>query len=290
MVQYNPLQYLLTEEDLPDSDDTPVDNELQILIPDLLRAILSLLWADRMDWFLGVNMGVYYNPEQPAIVPDGFLSLGVPRRKSYRGRLSYVIWQEQIVPQLVLEFVSKTPGGEYNDKMTKYAAMGVLYYVIYNPDYTRRDKHDSFEVYRLVNGVYVRQPGNPVWIPEIELGIGCERGTHDGWTREWLYWYDQNGNQFPAPANVIEHEQQRAEQERQRAEQERQRAEQEQQRAEQEQQRAEQEQQRAEQERQRAEQERQRAEQEQQRADTNQKQLADLLAKLQQRGINLDEL
>jgi len=269
MVQYNPLQYLPTEEDLPDSDDTPVDNEFQILIPNLLRAILSLLWAERIDWFFGVNMGVYYDLEQPAIVPDGFLSLGVPRRKSNRGRLSYVIWQEQVVPQLVLEFVSKTAGGEYDDKMTKYAQMGALYYVIYNPDYSRRDKHEPFEVYRLLNGVYGRQSGNRVWMPELELGIGYEQGTHEGWSREWLYWYDQNGNRFPAPENIIEQERQRAEQERQRAEQERQRAEQE---------------------RQRAEQERQRAEQEQQRANNAQQQLADLIAKLQERGINLDNL
>lgn len=241
MVQYNPLQYLPTEEDLPDSDDTPLDNELQILIPHLLRAILSLLWAERMDWFFGVNMGVYYELQQPAIVPDGFLSLGVPRRKSDRGRLSYVIWQELVVPQLVMEFVSKTPGGEYDDKMTRYAAMGVLYYVIYNPDYTRRDKHESFEVYRLVNGIYVRQVGNPVWMPPFGLGIGCEPGRHDSWSRDWLYWYDQQGNRFPAPENVIEQERLRAEQEHLRAEQ-------------------------------------------------SQQQLAELIAKLQERGINPDEL
>ena len=132
--------------------------------------------------------------------------------------------------------------------MTKYAAIGVLYYVIYNPDYTRRDKHDSFEVYRLTNGVYVRQFGNPFWMPEIELGIGYQQGTHDRWTREWLYWYDQNGNRFPAPQDVIE------------------------------------------QERQRVQQERQRAQQEQQRADNAQQQLAELIAKLQERGINLDDL
>lgn len=212
MTQYNPLQYLPTESDLPDSDDTPVDNELQTLIPNLLRDILSLLWAERIDWFFGVNKGVYYEVAKPAIVPDGFLSLGVPRRKSHRGRLSYVIWQEQVVPQLVLECVSQTPGGEYGDKMTKYAAIGVLYYVIYNSDYTRRDKHEPFEVYYLVNGVYVRQLGNPDWMPEIGLGIGYEQGTHDGWTREWLYWYDQNKNRFPAPENIIEQERQRAEQ------------------------------------------------------------------------------
>ena len=220
MVQYNPLEYLPSAEALPDSDDTPVDNELQILIPILLRAILALLWAERMDWFLGVNMGVYYEPDQAAIVPDGFLSLGVERfRAGGRLRLSYVLWQENnIVPQWVLEVVSKTPGGEYDEKMTKYAQIGVLYYVIYNPEYWRRDQHDPFEVYRLVNGIYQRQTGNPVWMPEIQLGIGCEVGTHEGCTREWLYWYDQKGDRFPAPANVIEQERQRAERAEQRAE------------------------------------------------------------------------
>ncbi|MBV8887866.1 MAG: Uma2 family endonuclease [Chroococcidiopsidaceae cyanobacterium CP_BM_RX_35] len=211
MVQYNPLQYLPTEEDLPETDNIPVDNELQILIPTLLRAILALLWTDRQDWFFGVNLGIYYDRDQPAIGPDAFLSLGVPRRKKVSGRLSYVVWQENnIVPQWVLEVVSKTPGGEYDDKMTKYAGMGVLYYTIYNPDYWKRDEQAPFEVYRLVNGAYLRQPGNPVWMPEIGLGIGYELGTHEDWTRDWLYWYDQQGNRFPAPENVIEQERQRA--------------------------------------------------------------------------------
>lgn len=214
MVPYNPLQYLPTAEELPDSDDTPVDNELQILVPALLRSILACLWSERQDWFLGVNMGVYYEPQESAIVPDGFLSLGVERRKSHRGRLSYVLWEENnVVPQLVLEVVSQTYGQEYSDKQAKYARLGVLYYVIYNPDYSRRDKHDLFEVYRLVEGRYVRQIGEPVWMPEISLGIGRQQGPYEGWKREWLYWYDQEGNRFPSPHERLEQERQRAEQE-----------------------------------------------------------------------------
>lgn len=49
MLKYNPLHCLPKAEDLPDSDDTPVDNELQDLIPGLLKAILALVWASRMD-------------------------------------------------------------------------------------------------------------------------------------------------------------------------------------------------------------------------------------------------
>ncbi len=50
MVNYNPLQNLPSSDELPDSDDTPVDHELQILIPTLLRLILNWLWGSRNDW------------------------------------------------------------------------------------------------------------------------------------------------------------------------------------------------------------------------------------------------
>ncbi|WP_427163061.1 hypothetical protein ACQFX9_22850 [Aliinostoc sp. HNIBRCY26] len=41
MLNYNPLHCLPAAEDIPDSDDEPVDNQLQHLIPSLLRAILA---------------------------------------------------------------------------------------------------------------------------------------------------------------------------------------------------------------------------------------------------------
>jgi Uma2 family endonuclease len=213
MVQYNPLQYLPSSAELPDSDDTPVDNEFQNLIPNLLLGILAWVWQDRADWFFGVDMGLYHttgqNPRTP-IVPDGFLSLGVERRKGDKGRLSYVLWEENyIVPCLALEVVSQSYGGEYDKKKAIYATLGVLYYVVYNPDYATRDKQDPLEVYRLVEGEYIRQIDEPVWMPEIGLGIGRGQGSHEGWEREWLYWYDQSGNRLPTPeerANQAEQE------------------------------------------------------------------------------------
>ena len=59
MVQYKPLPSPLSEDDLPETDNQPVDNELQVLLPILLQAILALLWAEQIDWFLGVNLGLY---------------------------------------------------------------------------------------------------------------------------------------------------------------------------------------------------------------------------------------
>jgi Uma2 family endonuclease len=255
MVQADPNRTTLpSSAELPCSDDIPVDNENQNLIPNLLLFLLTFIWGDRLDWFLGVDMGIYHttgvNPRVP-VVPDAFLSLGAERYRSdlpSTGRLSYVLWEENNIPPiLTLEVVSQTYGGEYDDKMQIYARLGVLYYVIYNPNYWRRDQHQPFEVYKLINGVYQLQIGEPFWMPEIGLGVSRYRQILPSVTREILTWYDSVGTRH---LFAEEAERQRTEQERQRAEQERQRAEQEWQRAEQEWQRAEQERQRAEQERQ----------------------------------------
>jgi hypothetical protein len=95
---------LPTSEDLPCSDDTPVDNEYQNTIPTWLLATLEQIWGKRQDWFFGVDMGVYDREAQrkrtPAVVPDGFLRVGVQRHKrSGRGRLSYVLQERQRAEQ-----------------------------------------------------------------------------------------------------------------------------------------------------------------------------------------------
>jgi Uma2 family endonuclease len=144
MVKSDPKLRLPTSDELPDSDGLPLDNELHILVPNFLGLILGFIWGHRFDWFFGVNMGIYHitgiNPRVP-IVPDGFLSLGVDRIRGNRLRKSYVVWEEnEVVPVFVLEIVSQTPGGEYDEKMSSYARLGVLYYFIYNPDFWRRDQ------------------------------------------------------------------------------------------------------------------------------------------------------
>jgi Uma2 family endonuclease len=198
---------LPTEEDLPYSDGKPVDSELQLLAGFLLRVILNHIWADRFDWLFAVNLGIYADPYEPAISPDAFLSLGVERiRENQKLRLSYLVYNEKVMPQWVLEVVSQTPGGEYTTKFLRYAEMGVLYYVIYNPSHQRRDKHGLFEVYRLQQGEYILQEGNPIWMPEIGLGIGHEKSYQEGLNRDWLFWYNEQGERYLPPGNALEQE------------------------------------------------------------------------------------
>jgi Uma2 family endonuclease len=228
MLDYRPQRYLPSADELLDSDETPVDNELQELIPALLKSILLMLWEERMDWLFAIDMGLYVDPDQPPIVPDAFLSLGVDRCYDEELRPSYVLWDEQVVPSLAIEIVSPTYRNEYTSKLERYAEIGVLYYVIYS---SKRRRKPRLEVHKLTNGVYELQSESPVWMPEVGLGIGYERGNYAGVTREWLYWYDEAGRRYPTPNERVQLEAQRAQLEAQRAQQEAQRAQQEAQRA-----------------------------------------------------------
>jgi Uma2 family endonuclease len=219
MVQID-LKNLPTSDELPSSDDTPVDNEDQNLLPNVLLFLLSTIWAMRMDWYFGVDMGIYHttgmNPRVP-VVPDAFLSIGVERKKGGKSRRSYVVWEEQgIVPMLTLEMVSHKPGGEYDEKLAIYTQLGVLYYVIYNPEFWRRDRHQPFEVYKLVDGVYQQQIGEPYWMPEVGLGIGRHQTLFGNLPQEQLAWFDASGRRYLSEA---EQERQRAEQSQQQVEQ-----------------------------------------------------------------------
>jgi Uma2 family endonuclease len=200
MVLISGQQRLPTAEELPHSDDTPVDNELQNYIPNLLLNLLLSIWGDRQDWFFGVDMAIHYEPHKPHIVPDGFLAIGVPRNTGDRGRLSFVTWQEKnTIPILMLEVVSEKYNGEYEKKLQDYERIGSLYYVIYNPlaGKQKRFKHrQPLEVYKLVNQKYQLLDGNPVWLPEIGLAIGYENRDYANWSREWLFWYDQSGARY----------------------------------------------------------------------------------------------
>ena len=208
MVQSDPKLNLPKGTELPCSDDTPVDNENQNFIPNFLLFLLEFIWANRQDWFFAVDMGIYHTtgitPLVP-VVPDGFLSLGVERRKGGGSRLSYVVWEEDnIVPIFVLEVVSRTPGGEYEEQMAIYAKLGALYYVIYNPDYWQRDRQQRFEVYRLVNGEYRLQIGEPFFMPEIGLGIGRVRMQTGGLDREVLSWFNRQGERYLTPEEIAQ--------------------------------------------------------------------------------------
>ncbi|MCC3409093.1 MAG: Uma2 family endonuclease [Microcoleus sp. PH2017_10_PVI_O_A] len=207
MSDYNFSKHSPSPEERQKFYQPPADNELKELIPGLLKAILLIIWAERMDWFLGLNMGIYQDSDQEYIMPDAFLSLDIERFYHEELRPNYQLGDENIIPSFVLELLSGTYHHKYTGKWEKYKDLGILYYVVYS---SRRRCDPRFEVYKLINGSYELQPGNPVWMPEIGLGIGCERGNYSGVTREWLYWYDADGKRYLTPEEQVKELAQRA--------------------------------------------------------------------------------
>ena len=234
-------------------DDTPVDNLPSEKQQRLLTEPLYSSWAgpgENRPFLAAANVGVFSQTRTPAIVPDMFLSLDVTVaeewwRKEHR---SYFIWEFGKPPEVVVEIVSNTVGGEDTEKRKKYAWMKVLFYVIYDPQ--RQVMSEVLTVYRLQGLQYERQ--ETMQFNCLKLGLTLWEGEFEGKDDTWLRWTDEHGVLIPTGKERAQQEHQRVEQEHQRAQQEHQRAEQERQRAEQERLRAEQEHQRAEQERQRA--------------------------------------
>ena len=244
------MQTIVTE------DDTPLDNLFSAIQARLLIEPLYASWSHPhfgRRFIANGNVGVFYALRQPPLVPDMFLSLDVvlPTNLMKKTNRSYFIWEYGKPPDLVVEIVSNTEGGEEraDGKLRTYAQMGVGRYVVYDPELQTGE--EPLRVYALSHGQFRRTDER--WFEELGLGVVLWQGVYEGCEETWLRWCDRAGVVIPTGAERAAAEQARAEAERERAEAERARAEAEQERAEAERARAEAERERAESERARAE-------------------------------------
>jgi Uma2 family endonuclease len=261
--------------------------------------------------FVASDLNLYYDPEHTRWYkrPDWYAVVGIPRLYENRTlRLSYVMWQEEVKPLVVIELLSPSTRdddlgksrrkGEQPTKWQVYEQIvGIPYYIVFD------GYSDELRAFQLRGERYHQMALTEakVWIPSLEIGLGLWQGNYRG-ERQWLRWYDADGNWIPTPEERAEGERLRAEGERLRAEGERLRAEGERQAKESAQLVAEQERLRAEGERQAkesaqlvAEQERLRAEGERQAKESAQLMAAqerlraeDLARRLREAGIDLE--
>ena len=204
-------------------DDTPVDNIFSEKQQRLLVEPLYLSWKTDRPFVAAANVGIFSSIRQPPIVPDMFLSLDVQVAKDLwvKEHRSYFLWEYDKPPEVVVEIVSNTKGGETGKKFRRYARLGVWYYVIFDPQQIVQE--DMLHIYQLSLGRYTLQ--NDHYLDQVSLGLKLWDGDFEGTHELWLRWCDESEQLIPTGAELAEQERQRAEQERQRAEQERQRAE-----------------------------------------------------------------
>lgn len=225
------VSHIITEDDEP-VDNLPSEKQQRLLVEPLY--VSSVL---PRPFIAAANVGIFYAINQPPVVPDMFLSLGVEVADDWWAQeyRSYFLWEFGKPPDVVVEIVSNRRGGEMSHKFARYAQVGVSYYVIFDPQLLVQST--ALRVYELHAGEY--RPRPDLRLPRIDLAMTLWEGTYEDKPDRWLRWCDNTGALFPTGAERAEQAQQRAEKERNRAEKQRQRADYEQQRAEQERQRAE---------------------------------------------------
>lgn len=127
------------------------------------------------------------------------------RAKAFR---AYFVWEYKKVPEVVVEVVSNREGGEDSDKLEIYAQIGVRYYAIYDPEYHLSE--EALRTYRLQGTSYVRM-NEPIWFPEVGLGLGLWEGQIEDMPSVWLRWVDAQGVPIPTAEERVDAEAARAE-------------------------------------------------------------------------------
>ncbi|MBC7797880.1 MAG: Uma2 family endonuclease [Pyrinomonadaceae bacterium] len=253
-----PFDFDTVVANLITEDDEPVDNPFSEKQQRLLTEQLYASWkpfddetGESRKFFAAANVGVFTSVFNPPIVPDMFLSLDVEFQKDWvmKEHRAYFVWEFGKVPDVCIEIVSNSKGGEISKKKNRYAEMGVEFYIVFDP-FLALSK-EKLRVFQLgFSKRYVQYKS--LEFPTMDLSLKIWDGEFEKLSNEWLRWCDLDGNLILTGEERANIEEERANVESERAESEKQRAESEKQRAESEKQRAESEKRRAESEKQRA--------------------------------------
>jgi len=196
-------------------DDTPVDNIFSEKQRRLLTETLNSSWQPGRPFLAASDVGVFYDLNLPPVVPDMFLSLDV--------RLADDIWEKKNrsyflsvfgkPPEIAVEVVSNTEGGETGKKFGIYASAGIMYYIVFDPQ--RLVQKGYLRVYMLSGGKYIPVVG--CRMPDVGLSLKLWKGIYEGRYERWLRWCDPDGKLIPTGAELAESERRKSESERRRA-------------------------------------------------------------------------
>jgi Uma2 family endonuclease len=176
----------------PEADGKPMaETELHAqLIINLLEALKNF-FANQPDVYVWGNMYVYYVEDDTSknVAPDVFVVRGVGKRRGERVRRTYKIWEEGVVPCVVIEISSsETKNVDLQRKKQLYAELGVKEYFIFDPEY--RYLKPPFRAYRLRGEQYVELAVINRRVRSEELGLDLVD------TGETLRLFDPARNEF----------------------------------------------------------------------------------------------
>jgi Uma2 family endonuclease len=206
-------------EDLPYSDGVPMESELHVSQMNLLADSLNLAWLERLDFYVGRDMFLYFSELQSRKNdfrgPDVFVVLNTVKKV----RRSWVVWEEDgRTPDVVIELTSpSTEHVDRGDKMRIYATvLRVPEYYLYDPFEQRLDGYKL----DLSTGEYRRIiPDENGWLRCEKLGLhlGVVPGLQLGVQAGWLRWIDSDGQVLASAEELARSEATRADAEATRA-------------------------------------------------------------------------
>ena len=189
---YEPdISHIITE------DDEPVDNLFSEHQQRLLGDGLYKNWSppDGQPFIAVSNVGLYYALQQPPIVPDFMLSLGVnyPENHWEKRHRTYFVWEMGKSPELVVEIVSNLVGNELDKKFEIYARAGVSYYIVFDPaEYYGKD---NLRAYIRAGDEFVRLSES--YFARLHIGYTLWEGEYAGMHETWLRWTNPDGTIIP---------------------------------------------------------------------------------------------
>lgn len=200
--------------ELPEEDGSVVKNFQEhpqsIILTDSIGSVMKRLHPDG-QYAIGQDSGIYWRltdpPERGCEAPDWFYVPNVPPLLDGEYRRSYVLWQEYILPLVVLEFASGD-GSEERDNTPLAVANGtekikpgkfwvyeqvmrIPYYGIFSMS------AGTLEVYHLQDITYQKLTPNDRGhypIPPLEVELGLWKGNYQNQHQQWLRWWDNQGN------------------------------------------------------------------------------------------------
>jgi len=193
---------LPTEDDLPCDDGEPMETLRHRLQMELLIHSIDPWARARGDCFVGGNMFLYFSSEQlrgkDFRGPDFFVTLGV----SPRERKSWVVWDEEKGPDLIVELLSESTA--HIDKTEKKRVyqdrLRVAEYFWYDPW-----NPEDFAGFILTDGRYrPLLPRTVGRIPSPLLGLDLcwWDGSYGGVETRWIRWATPDGQLLPTAAEA----------------------------------------------------------------------------------------
>jgi len=174
-------------------------------------------------FWVAANVGLYEVLNAKAVVPDVFLSLDTTSEQAKEfGSKCYFFWDHGKPPDVVIEIVPNTEGGELDRKLARYAKLHVDHYVIFDPFASLSP--EPLQAHLLLAGAYEKRPHAEAFPTVAGLQLQLWEGAYEGQTDRWLRWAGDDGKVIPTGAELAESEALRAKIESQRATLEAQRA------------------------------------------------------------------